>query len=77
VERYVSDHQERVPACRRYQCDEPALWRRMCAAHWARWQNGTDPLDQPGDDAASPEPRVWQPPLRENSVSQRKPGRPG
>jgi hypothetical protein len=45
----------------------------MCAAHWARWQNGVDPLDQPGDEGEIPERQVWQPPLRDSSVSQRKP----
>ena len=74
--KYVSDQREQVRVCRRYQCGEPALWRRMCAAHWARWQNGVDPLDQPGDDGEVPERQVWQPPLRDSSVSQRKaPGR--
>ncbi|WP_410667655.1 hypothetical protein [Amycolatopsis sp. cmx-4-68] len=69
----MSDHQGRAQICRRYHCDEPALWRRMCAAHWARWQSGADPLDQPGDDGEAPQAQVWQPPVRENSVSRRRP----
>ena len=59
--------------CRRSECDEQGLWRGLCARHWARWQEGEDPLEMPDDEVGAPAPSVWQPPLRANSVSQRRP----
>ncbi|WP_239154407.1 hypothetical protein [Amycolatopsis sp. FDAARGOS 1241] len=62
----VVDSGQQVQACRRQECDEPSLWRGLCAAHWSRWQSGVDTLELPDDDVPPPPAQVWWPPERQS-----------
>ncbi|MEC3982656.1 hypothetical protein [Amycolatopsis sp. H20-H5] len=51
-----------IGQCRRYACVGTVMWRGLCGHHWNRWQDGTDLLDLPNDDAAAPPQNVWDAP---------------
>lgn len=65
--------------CRRRDCRDTAFWRGLCTQHWARWNDGQDPLELEGDDVSAPERTIFTAPVLPDSVSQKLPEalRPG
>lgn len=59
--------------CRREGCHDRTLWRGLCSQHWARWNDGKDPLNLDSDDTSAPQRTIFSAPVLPDSVSQKLP----